>query len=638
MLLHYMRKGAKIGLIRYVLFGLLLLAAGGMVFMDVGGFFRGGVQRGDVARVGHKGITASAFDHSLRAVLRQQGIGPDDAWRFGVVNQVLSMEIRENLVAQAAADMGFRVGDRAVADRIADLVKPLATDGAAPQEALNRLLRMQGMSEAQFVDVIRRDMTAGLLRGAFQVESLKIPDALARDLYSYEKEERSAAVLFLPDADPGKAVSAPTDADLQGLYKASEALYAVPERRTFTLAWFGMDRAREGLAVSDDTLLKTYESNPETYALPEMRSLAQVIVKTQGEARSIADKVKAGAGLEKAAQDVTGKKDAYQPPQDFARDGLFPAVAEPAFSAKEKETIGPVRTPLGWHVLVLESIKAPRTQSFDEVKEALRKEEIASLAAEKMSTLSDSLDDRIAGGGTIEESAKEFSLTIKTETLLDAQGLGEDGKAGLSDFEADRALVLENAFALMEGETSPVIELSGGRHAVIRADRVVAASVKPFESVRDDLLKRWDLQQKKLANIARAKAMIEEVKTGKKTIEQVAAQAGLKADIVATLRRGEAPPARLTPSAVAAIFEASKGDTILSDGVEGQVLAKILDIRPGDASKADPSEIRALAGKYEREGGEVDLVSYLGHLQTSYGVVVNEPLLQQMYGPGRETP
>lgn len=633
-----MRKGAKTGLIRYTLFTLLILAAGGMVFMDVGGFFRGGVQRGDVARVGHEGITLSDFDRSLQAVLRQQGIGPDDAWRFGMVSQILSMEIRENLVAQAASDMGLRIGDQAVAARIADLVKPLATDDATPQEALNRLLRMQGMSEAQFVGAIRRDMTTGLLRGAFQAESLKIPDALARDLYAYEKEERSAAIVFLPDSDPGKAIPVPTEADLKGLYKASESLYAIPERRSFTLAWFGPDLARKDIVVSDEELRKIYDGDPEAYALPEMRTLAQVIVKTETEARAIVAEVKTGKTLENALKAVAGKKDAYQPPQDFAREGLFPAVADPVFSAKEKDIIGPVRTPLGWHVIVLEGIKAPRTQSFDEVREAIRKEEIDMRAGEKLSALSDSLDDRIAGGGTIEEAEKDFSLTLKTENLLDAQGLGEDGTAGLSDFEADRANILETVFSLMESETSPVIEISGGRHAVIRVDRVVASSVKPFESVREDLVKRWEAQQKKLANIARAKAFSESIKSGEKTLEQVAAQAGLKPDIISTLRREDAPPAPLSPSAVAAVFDASKGDTVLAEGVQGQVLARILDIRPGDPSKADPSEIRALAGKYEREGGEVDLASYLGHLHTSYGVVVNEPLLRQMYGPGRETP
>ncbi|HRC27332.1 MAG TPA: SurA N-terminal domain-containing protein, partial [Alphaproteobacteria bacterium] len=148
MLLHYMRKGAKTGLIRYTLFGLLLLAAGGMVFMDVGGFFRRGVQSGDVARVGREGIGLSAFDRMLRAVLSQQGIGPQDAWRFGIVQQVLGMEIRETLVARAAADMGLRVSDAAVAARIAEFVKPMARDGATPQQALDRLLQMQGMSEA----------------------------------------------------------------------------------------------------------------------------------------------------------------------------------------------------------------------------------------------------------------------------------------------------------------------------------------------------------------------------------------------------------------------------------------------------------------------------------------------------------
>ncbi len=633
-----MRKGAKTGLIRYTLFGLLMLAAGGMVFMDVGGFFRGGVQSGDVARVGRQGIGLSAFDRMLRAVLNQQGIGPQDAWRFGIVQQVLGMEIRETLVAKAAADMGLRVGDAAVATRIAEFVKPMARDGATPQQALDRLLQMQGMSEAQFVTAIRRDMTADLIRGAFGSESMGFPVGLARDLYAYEKEERSVGVVFLPDSDPGKTIPAPTQTELEGVYKASQAVYTLPERRVLTVAWIDPQAARKDISVSDEDLKKAYEANKDSYAVGEMRAFAQAVVDSEDLAQSIAQKVRGGESLEKAAAQAAGKKAVYRPAQDFAREGLPDAIAKPVFEAKEKDVIGPVRTPLGWHVMVLEAVRAPRTKTFEEVKEVLRSEEIDTRAGEKLSGLSDALDDRLAGGATLEEAAKDFSLILKTEAALDSQGLKADGTAGLADFEADRALLLETGFDLMEGETSAVLALSDGRHALVRADSVTPEQVKPQDSVRADLVQRWERQQKKIANIARAKAMMDSIREGKATVEQVAAQAGLKVSILPTLRRSEDPPAPLTPGALPAVFGAQTGQTILADAADGQILVKILDIRPGDSSKADPRALDEIARRWSEDAAQSDLASYLAALQKTYGVVVNETLLAQTYGPGRETP
>lgn len=638
MLLHYMRKGAKTGLIRYTLFGLLMLAAGGMVFMDVGGFFRGGVQRGDVARVGSEGIGLSSFDRMLRTVLAQQGIGPQDAWKFGVVQQVLGMEIRETLVSRAAADMGLQIGEPAVAARIAEFVKPMAQDGATPQQALDRLLQMQGMSEAQFVSAIRRDMTADLIRDGFASGVTAVPEAVARDLYAYETEERSVAVVFLPDSDPGKPVPAPTQADLEGLYKASSALYTVPERRTLTIAWIDPEAARKGIVVSDEDLKKVYETNKDAYAVPEMRAFSQVLVSSEKDAAAIAAKVKGGAALDKAAVQVTGKKDTYRPAQDFAREGLPAPLADPVFKAREKDVIGPVQTPLGWHVLALEAIRPPRTKGFDEVRQDLLNEETDARAAEKLSDLSDALDDRLAGGATLEETAKDFPIILKTQEAVDSQGLKADGQAGLSAFESDRALLLETAFDLMEGETSAVVALSDGRHALVRVDAVALERIKPLEDVRADLVKRWESQQRKIANLARARTLIDSVAVGKTTLEKAAADAGLKVSILPTIRRGEAPPAPLAPSGAAQAFGAAKGQSILTDGVEGQAIIKVLDIRPGDAAKADSSAIRDISDRWAQENAQADLVSWLAALQRSYGVVVNETLLAQTYGPGREMP
>lgn len=53
MVMKAMRQGAAGGVMKFVIFGFLIMAVGGMVFMDIGGFFRsGGVGSSDVAKVG----------------------------------------------------------------------------------------------------------------------------------------------------------------------------------------------------------------------------------------------------------------------------------------------------------------------------------------------------------------------------------------------------------------------------------------------------------------------------------------------------------------------------------------------------------------------------------------------------------
>jgi peptidyl-prolyl cis-trans isomerase D len=61
MAMQALRDGAGTGFLKIILMGLLVMAVGGLVFTDVGGFFRGGVGNNDVARVGDTKIGVVEF-------------------------------------------------------------------------------------------------------------------------------------------------------------------------------------------------------------------------------------------------------------------------------------------------------------------------------------------------------------------------------------------------------------------------------------------------------------------------------------------------------------------------------------------------------------------------------------------------
>ena len=73
MVMKTLRQGASHGVSKFLLFGLLMVAVGGLVLMDVGGFFRGGVSNSDVARVGREKISAQSFDRTVRITLSRAG-------------------------------------------------------------------------------------------------------------------------------------------------------------------------------------------------------------------------------------------------------------------------------------------------------------------------------------------------------------------------------------------------------------------------------------------------------------------------------------------------------------------------------------------------------------------------------------
>lgn len=652
MILQYLRGGRHSRFLTTILFSFILLAVGGMVFMDVGGFFRGGgVGHTDIAKIGRETLSARAFDRTLGMILSRQGMSRQDAYRMGLVDQVLTSEIRDALVLQAAAGYGVNVSDRLVAGQIEKLVPP-PEEGMSKQQALDMALRAQGMNETDFVQMIRREATVSVLRNALTAGGDYLPPVAARALYAFDNETRSADVLFLPDDAPGKPVPAPSEDDLKKFYDASKGVYAVPETRTLTLALLAPDTVKKKIQVADADLHTAYDSDPDRWKLPEKRTLEHSVVRDEKQAQAIADKARGGMPLKDAVKAATGKTENYNPDQAFAREDLTPDIADPVFAAKEKDVVGPLKSPLGFHVIVVSKIEPARGRSFDEVKEDLRREKIDSLVADRLSETGNALDDRLAGGGTIEDAAQEFGMTIEKLGPLNAQGLAADGSDALKAFDADRAALMDSAFTLMDGETSPVSELSDGRYAVLRIDAVSPESVKSFDSVRADLEKRWMERERKLANTKRAEGIFSAVYDNKKSLAAAAAEAGggLAVKSLSNITRTATPPAPLSPPAVARLFDAPQGQAVMAEGEGGRIIAVVTGITPGtppaqavakeDAAKAGEGKdpLAATAARHGRDIAEADYAAWLDYQARIRGVRVNAQLLQTMYGGGDAQP
>src|SRR3989339_2179298 len=380
-MLQAMRDGAHSKLIKFVLFGLMTLGVGGLVFMDIGGYFRRGVSLNDVAKIGHQTIGLRAFDQTVRTILRRQGLDPELAYRLGYIDQILVGEVQSILLYKSANDLGIRIGDKEVAGQINRLVEPLLDGSTSPQQALNQILATQGINEQQFVNSIRQEMTNTLLRTALQSGASIAPDVLARDLYVLDNEKRKIEYFMIEEEDFA-AIERPDDETLNKFYELIKADFAVPERRTFTIAVINPELVSNNIEITEEELRQIYEENIEYYTLPEKRKMAQAIVDTQDKALKIYEQAVAGKPLKTAVLEVTGSEESFAGESEYEREGLIENVAEAVFSLEEGGISQPVQTPLGWHVIKVTAIEAPGKIPFDEVKEEIRKEHKQALVSD----------------------------------------------------------------------------------------------------------------------------------------------------------------------------------------------------------------------------------------------------------------
>lgn len=632
MLLNKMRQTAKGGLGKFILFGFMALAVGGMVFMDVGGFFRGGIRAGSVAKIGSHQISISEFDNTVRRVLSAQGMDSSTAYQLGLIDRILHSEISSRLLQRAAYDSGINIGDKYMGQRIGEIVAPYTTPEISKKEALKRILMSQGMSERQFVGAVRQEIATQLLVGALQGGTSFTSRREAVDIYLYQNEERSLKAIVLPNAS-ARDYADPTDEVLMPFYQSAQERYAIPETRSFSMAVLTEDALKKTLEISDDELKEVYERDISSYTLPEQRVLEQAILADESTARAVADAFDSEGGLKAAVEKATGKAEGYVGKETFKREGLPPPVAAAAFETEKGNAAAPVKTALGWHVMAVVDVLEPQTKPFAGVKEEIRKDLASQKLADQLYALAGEIDDRLAGGGTLEEVAEAMQLKIGKYSPVRADGSTPDSREGLKDFEKDRGKILQTVFELAEGESAPVIELADGSFGALRVEKVDVKSYKPFESVKADLRKVWIADQQEVLNKRRAQEILKSLASGEKSLEQAAKDAGVSVQTFRIRRNGN-PPENLSAPAKTKFFETPGNEYAVAAAQDGYIVGQVTKVTLPDPDKISADDLKKTRETATQGSRDEHLLAYMQYLQDKAKVKINRHLLATTYGPG----
>lgn len=628
-MLRSLRDGAKSGWLKYILLGTLVLAAGGLVLTDVGGFFRGGISTNLVAKGKGIEISTQEFDRNVRRLLARQGMAPQEAYQLGLINQILNGEIQIRILAQEARKLGIHVSDETVTKQIAQIAEPLAQGGVSKSDALKQVLRSQGISEGEFIRAIRQEMGNTLLRNALLSGTQGISEAEATALYKYQNEQRSFEGFILKSSGI-KDITEPTDMNLQKFYEANKQDFAIAETRSATIATLKKEMLADKVEISDDELREEYAERIDSYKKPERRHIEQAILSTQGDAQDVLKKTEGGKSLKKAVQEITGKSSGYLGENKFEQSGLLEEIAEPVFSAGKGDILGPIQTALGFHVMVIKDVITPQTDSFESVKKELKDELLQMRLADDLVDTANTLDDQLAGGEELEVVVKEMGLTTEEFKDFNQAGTTKKGKDLFSAYQGDKAQILEAAFDFDEGEASPVLELADGRFVTVRIDSVNPSSYVPYEEVKKNLKERWIAQQKQLANRDRVNQAVDKIRNGA-SVKDVAKEYGARVQTFSKLVRTKEPKAPISFIAQRQIFDTAEGTPLQLATKDGFLVGQVSKVTLPNADKADKA-IADIQKQTEELLPQEILSQYVGTLAQKYKVEINERVLQMVYG------
>lgn len=559
-----------------------------------------------VARVGDVEIDQRTFEREFQQRIRRlpgadgRPITAAEARAQGFDRVVLDGLIADIAVLQEARRMGLSASDRMVRDGIAEIPGILGIDGKIDQQRLQQGLYDMGLSEAQFVEMMREDLMRSQLLQTAQVGA-PAPRALALALAAHDNERRVVEYIVLPVEKAGE-IAAPDDAVLQAFMEANPDSYTAPELRAIQVASIAPEDLMADIEIAEDAIKAEYEATKRLFETLETRELQQIVYPTQEEAiaaRRLLDEGKTFEDLA-AAQKLTA--------EDIALGTLSKGdatVPEGAFEAAEGSVTEPLEGPFGWVLIRVVKVNPGSVTPYEEVRDQVRDSLARSQAINQIADMRDQVDDALAAtddlAGAAEALKGVVTLKVRSVPAIDAQGNGADGKPieGLPDGTG----FLRDVFETEAGDKTDLGETPNNVLYVVHVESVTPPALRSLESVRADVTAVWIATEQARALKAIAEEAAKAANEAGTDAAAVAAGLGLEAKTSDLLERGVGTAEILAPT-IDAIFKTKPGQWVSGLGAPPAiVLARVKEVTamPQPDPKAQEREIRAAETRFIAE-------------------------------------
>ncbi len=618
LMLTSLRKGAASWLAK-ILFALLILS---FAAWGIGDYLSPEVDDA-VAKVGESEIGSVAFQREysrqFNDLRRRLGnsVTPEFAAQLGLPEQVLQAAIDRRLVDLEAARLGLAIGDDQVRRSIETDPSFSARTGVFDRATFERVLFANGLSEGEFVSLLRGDIARRQIDEAVG-RGVRAFRSMAEAVYRHRNETRTATLIRVPrDA---VIADEPDDAELRAYHEAHKDRFMAPAYRAVTAIVLDPDQWLDRVETDPADVRAAYETRLEDFTIPATRRVRQVLFDDETEAREFISRLETGADMAAAAGDTgktvsdLGAVTRGQLPQ--------PALAEAVFSLNEAGAAGPVDTALGWHVLAVDRIEPEVVTPFEDVSEGLRREVAREIAVERLAEVANDLDDQLGGGASFEDAAGMLDLAVLAIESVDASGLD---RAGLQpEGLPAEPNFLRTAFSTPVGEDSLLVELGDGGYFVLRVESETPAALRPFEEAQAQVLESWRSERIDEAAKARADALAAQLREGR-TPSAVAGS--LAVQEAAPFKRTETDPGKgLSAGVVRAVFEARRDGVVVALGAGEYVVAIVGSIEPPAHSEEEIEAVRD-----QLSAGMTDDIrqQYHAALRGRFGVEIDRGLLAQ---------
>jgi peptidyl-prolyl cis-trans isomerase D len=520
LLIGAMREYFK-GLKLVLLFVIVAFIATSLFYFGSGSLKGDGARSATPATVNGEEIPAARFQRMQRNYLEyyrrayRQEITPEMAERMGLTKQVISDLVQEALITQQAKREGITVGDEELRLRIQS-IPAFQGDGRFSRDRYLIQLKQARIEPGEFETEVRRDLVRQKME-ALVKDGIKVSDAEVEQAYMMRFERVRADWASIESA-PLMAQVTVSDADAEAYVKAHEAQFSRPERRRIQYVLIAPKAFAK--AVPDADAEAYYKEHRAEFERPKRLKTSHILVRvpptggSEAETKSKAKieeairRAKAGEDFGKLAKELSEDTATASQGGDLGFVGkgeMVPQFEEAVFALQKGEiSPQPVRTPFGYHAIMVSDVQDEGVQPFRDAVVKIREKLSAERGERAAQAKADEAKPALTAAKDFAAESKKLGVDSKEASVARGDGLEGIGP----DPQLEEAL-----FGLAVGGVSPPVKTSGG-FVIARVAESLPAGMPPFAEIKDKAVNALKRERAGVLADERAKTFAASVGTG----------------------------------------------------------------------------------------------------------------------------
>ncbi len=522
----------------------------------------------------------------------RDAIGPDftakDAADLGIMDNLISQLSERATLDMAAREMGLEVPDSILRRAVMEQESFKDETGNFSQILLNSLLANNSLTQQEFVDLVRSDVTRQIMLQPISTNT-GAPKSMVDALFRYRAEQRSADVLYIAD-ETVQIDQEPDEPALRTVYDENINSFSAPEYREVEAIVIRPTDLVPPESITDDEIQTFYDENIDRYRTQPTRTVRQLVFGTELDARAAYDQVQEGDTLIEL-----GERTNMGAPIDL---GELRANANTGFDLSaifeqnEKGISAPVQTDFGWHLFEVMDLTFGSVKALPVVRADIIDFIVNDRAFDEMYEATIYLEDQLAAGVPMAEIGETPGFSRLYFETLDRDG--RDATGARLTFSIDQDRFIRLSFGTPAGLESQLVETEDYAF-ILRVISTIDPAPKPYERVAAEVRTLADQQSRAAATLATAEGLLDDIGPSTKIPDLAVNNDSIEFAKLGPVTRfgdsliiGSIIPARLvSPALMERLFQANTGDVVQARVAGGQIVAKLSEIISPDAAELE---------------------------------------------------